>query len=106
MAAQYNSIFKNSKAIKIIFPPEKTRVVYWRYTILLNKKINRKKFKKMVLKKGIVIRETYLPLHKHPVFKNFRPKDDSANVELSHHHHHRFHNCMSMETAIRGEGIW
>ncbi len=74
MAAQYNSIFKNSKAIKIIFPPEKTRVVYWRYTILLNKKINRKKFKKMVLKKGIVIRETYLPLHKHPVFKNLQNK--------------------------------
>lgn len=74
MASQYNSIFNNSKAIKIISPAEKTRVVYWRYTILLNKKINKTKFKKAVLKKGIIIRETYLPLHKHPVFKNFKKR--------------------------------
>jgi len=69
MAKIYNQIFNSSNLINFILPTNKERVVYWRYTIFLDKKINRKKFKKETFKKGITVRETYLPLHKHPVFK-------------------------------------
>lgn len=69
MAKIYNQEFKNSKFITFVKPLKYERVVYWRYTILLNKKINIKKFIKEAKKNGIITRQTYLPLHLHPVFK-------------------------------------
>ena len=38
------------------------------------KKLIKKKFKLLVNKKGIALRETYLPLHLHPVFKKNKSK--------------------------------
>lgn len=69
MAKIYNGMFKKSEFINFIKPKKYERVVYWRYTIFLDKKINRKKFIKILKKIGIITRETYLPLHLHPIFK-------------------------------------
>lgn len=69
MSKIYNEVFEGTKGISFILPKKKERVVYWRYTIFLDKKINKEKFKKEVDRRGIAIRETYLPLHKHPLFK-------------------------------------
>lgn len=69
MAQIYNQIFEKSKIIKFIKPKKYEKVVYWRYTIFLDKKINLKKLINLCKNKGIVVRETYLPLHLHPIFK-------------------------------------
>ena len=69
LAEIYNKAFENSNHIKFIKPEKNNKVTYWRYTIFIDKKINKKKFKLLVNKKGIALRETYLPLHLHPVFK-------------------------------------
>ena len=74
MAKIYNSIFEKTKLINFIKPNKNERVVYWRYTIFLDKKINRKKFIKILKKIGIITRETYLPLHLHPIFRNKKKK--------------------------------
>ena len=69
MAEIYDEIFKDADGIKIIKSDPENRTVWWRYTILLNQKIDQKEFKKKALEKNIVVREGYLPLHKHPFFK-------------------------------------
>jgi perosamine synthetase len=69
MAKIYDRRFEKSKNIRFIKTQKHERVVYWRYTILLNKKINIDKFIKLAEKNGIITRKTYLPLHMHPVFK-------------------------------------
>lgn len=74
IARIYNSIFEKSKLISFIKPKKIERVVYWRHTIFLDKKINRKKFIKTLKKFGIISRETYLPLHLHPIFKKKKLK--------------------------------
>ena len=70
MAEIYDEIFKDAKGIKIIKADPQHRTVWWRYTILLDQKINLNEFKQKALDKGIVIREGYLPLHQHPFFKD------------------------------------
>ena len=70
MAEIYGEIFENVNGIKIIKENPSNRTVWWRYTILLDQKINLNKFKQKALDKGIVTREGYLPLHKHPFFKD------------------------------------
>ena len=74
MANIYNNIFKKSKFIKFFEPKSYERVVYWRYTIFLDKRINIKKFIKICKKKNIITRQTYLPLHLHPIFKRKKVK--------------------------------
>ena len=69
MANLYDDLFNNAKGINIIKSTEWGRTVYWRYTILLDKKIDIKKFKASAENVGIITRETYLPLHLHPFFK-------------------------------------
>ena len=69
MAKIYNKIFEKTDKIIVIKPKKNERVVYWRYTILLSKKVNLEKFIFSCKKEGIVVRKTYLPLHLHPVFK-------------------------------------
>ena len=69
MAKIYNKSFEKSNLITFIKPKKYERAVYWRYTIFLDKKINRKKFIKVSKKHGVMTRETYLPLHLHPIFK-------------------------------------
>ena len=69
MANLYDSFFNNADGIKIIRADTWSRTVYWRYTILLNERIDINKFKDESIKLGISIRETYLPLHLHPYFK-------------------------------------
>ena len=72
MAKIYNSIFEKTKLINFIKPNKNERVVYWRYTIFLIK-IN-EKIHKNFKKDGIITRETYLPLHLHPIFRNKKEK--------------------------------
>ena len=69
MSKIYDEIFENAEGIKIIKSDAQHRTVWWRYTILIDQKINLQTFKeKKALKKNIVVREGYLPLHKHPFF--------------------------------------
>lgn len=75
MAKIYNDIFEKSKLIDFIKPKKTERAVYWRYTIFLDKKISRNKFIKILKKLGIITRETYLPLHLHPIFKKKKKLD-------------------------------
>ena len=70
MAEIYDEIFKDAEGIKIIKADSEHRTIWWRYTILLDQKINLNEFKQKALDKGIVIREGYLPLHQHPFFKD------------------------------------
>ena len=49
MANLYDDLFNNAKGINIIKSTEWGRTVYWRYTILLDKKIDIKKFKASAL---------------------------------------------------------
>ncbi len=70
MAEIYDNIFKDAEGIKIIKSDPEHRTVWWRYTILLDQKINLGEFKKKALENKIVVREGYLPLHKHPFFKD------------------------------------
>jgi len=70
MANIYNEIFENAPGIKFIskeFP--NSRCVFWRYTIFLDPRVNIRKFIIEAKKKKIITRQTYLPLHLHPVFK-------------------------------------
>jgi len=72
MAEIYDEIFNNAKGISLIKEDDKNRTVWWRYTILLDPKINVAKFKQKALESKIVVREGYLPLHKHPFFKEHK----------------------------------
>tara|TARA_B100001741_G_C16544119_1_gene595873 strand:+ start:936 stop:2045 length:1110 start_codon:yes stop_codon:yes gene_type:complete len=81
MAKIYDEIFSKTNLISYVSPKKIERVVYWRYTIFLDKKINRDKFKKETTKKGITIRKTYLPLHMHPVFNRKGKKTNLPNCE-------------------------
>ena len=76
MANLYDELFKDAEGIKIIKSDSWSRTTYWRYTILLDKKINFKEFINKAKKLGIVTRETYLPLHLHPLFK----QDDKISL--------------------------
>ena len=69
MANLYDGLFSNADGIRIIRADSWSRTVYWRYTIFLDERINIKKFKEESIKLGISTRETYLPLHLHPYFK-------------------------------------
>ena len=71
MAEIYDEIFKDAEGIKIIKADSEHRTVWWRYTILLDQKINLNEFKQKALENKIVVREGYLPLHKHPFFKDY-----------------------------------
>ena len=71
MANLYNDLLNNVEGINIIKADEWSRTVYWRYTIHLDKRINIKKFKDRALNLGIMTRETYLPMHLHPFFKEY-----------------------------------
>ena len=81
MANIYDKKFFKSKNIKFIKTEKYERVVYWRYTILLNKKINVNKFISLAKKAGIITRKTYLPLHLHPVFKKNSKVKNLPNCE-------------------------
>jgi len=69
IANLYDEKFKNAQGIKIIKRDSFNRTIYWRYTIILDDKINVKNFINEAKKLNIVTRETYLPLHLHPLFK-------------------------------------
>ncbi len=71
MSKIYDEIFENAVGIKIIKSDTEHRTVWWRYTILIDQRINLQTFKEKALKKNIVVREGYLPLHKHPFFKEY-----------------------------------
>ena len=78
MAEIYDEIFEKSEGISLIKENKENRTVWWRYTILLDPKINVSKFKEKALENKIVVREGYLPLHKHPFFKEYN------NLHLPH----------------------
>ena len=69
MAKLYDEHFKSADGIKVVKADTWSRTVYWRYTILLDEKIDQRKFIKEASKLGITARETYLPLHLHPLFR-------------------------------------
>ena len=69
IANLYDELFKDAEGIKIIKSDSWSRTTYWRYTILIDEKINLKEFINKAMKLGIVTRETYLSLHLHPLFK-------------------------------------
>lgn len=69
IAHGYDELFKSAEGIKIIKADAWSRTVYWRYTIILDERININKFVDEAKKLDIVVRETYLPLHLHPFFK-------------------------------------
>ena len=69
MANFYDGHFKSADGIKVVKADSWSRTVYWRYTILLDEKIDQKKFINEASKLGITTRETYLPLHLHPLFR-------------------------------------
>jgi len=70
MANLYNQIFQDSEEIKIFKANPQDRTVYWRFCIFVDEKINLKNFINEAMKLGITTRETFLPLHLHPFFKD------------------------------------
>ena len=70
MANLYNQQFQDSEEINIFKANPQDRTVYWRYSVFVDEKINLKSFIKEAMKTGIATRETFLPLHLHPFFKN------------------------------------
>jgi perosamine synthetase len=85
----YNKKLKECSFLKI--PLTKTKYannIYWVYSIILNKKINKDDFKKYLLKNNIEVRDFFYPMHLQPVFKRmyFYKKKDLTNSEyLSKH---------------------
>lgn len=67
--------FKYLRNIKNIYvqPPkyEKLENIYWVFGVILNKKINKKKFTNELLKKGVQTRPFFYPMHKQKIFNNF-----------------------------------
>ena len=70
MSKIYDEIFENAVGIKIIKSDTEHRTVWWRYTILIDQRINLQTFKEKALKKNIVVREGYLPCINIPFLKN------------------------------------
>ena len=52
MSKIYDEIFENAEGIKIIKSDAQHRTVWWRYTILIDQKINLQTFKEKALKKN------------------------------------------------------
>jgi perosamine synthetase len=70
MAKIYDEELQNIKGINIVRPDANTSTVYWRYTILLDKRISRLKTIRYMQDKKVTVRETYKPLHLCKMYKN------------------------------------
>ena len=55
MSKIYDEIFENAEGIKIIKSDAQHRTVWWRYTILIDQKINLQTFKEKALKKILLL---------------------------------------------------
>ena len=76
---KYFYCFKNSKYLKILNEPKKSKTNYWLITaVLLNYSLKNKILKKF-RKKGYICRSIWRPLHTLKIFHNF-PKDNLKNT--------------------------
>lgn len=71
MAKIYDEKFRDHPGIKVIPADDWSRTVYWRYTVVLDPKIDRAKVIEESKKIGFTTREAYLPLHKHPFYSEY-----------------------------------
>lgn len=84
LAHLYNEAFKNSKYIQTQSIPYQSKHAYYLYPILLNieaLKINRAQFIEKLKKKGIMASVHFIPIYKHPAYKEFFTSSDIKQLK-------------------------
>tara|TARA_Y100000034_G_C6905213_1_gene419774 strand:- start:883 stop:1992 length:1110 start_codon:yes stop_codon:yes gene_type:complete len=79
IAKIYNQELSEMKDLQLIETPEGVRNSYYKYSTILNEKINREELTKKILERyNIELSRFYYPCHKEPIYKNYN------DIKLKH----------------------